>query len=255
MDHLDDLLKRLYKKNKDRLISPAQICPQEALLLKYLRGELKEDERERLDEHFLACSACLETLKVIRMIQQAQSCSEAVPGHLHQRAKEILSRELAKSGGQAKSEPFIMKIALLWDQARQRIIQAGTVLEEALIAPNLVPNPVRKAQPKTQEGQYAFPYRIARETDLGSISLEIDRSDREGYLLLRLSFQPKPGNIPRKADNLRVVLSKAGKVSSSVYLDPKGQAIFHRIREAEYSLELLAGEDTLGVIEFSLKRG
>jgi hypothetical protein len=216
MDKLDDILANQYKKIKHKIVPRTGECPQEAALWSYVRGELKAEERERIDGHLLTCSECIETLKVIRMLHQAQESSQSslqVPAPLHQKAREILEsevleseileNELKKSGLKesglraAKDMPPILKLALLWDQMLDRITQVTSELGEMLPAPLPQFQPVRRARQEQRHGQEqgqepgAFPYARTINIPEGTITLEIDHSGRGEYISLKVSFQPE----------------------------------------------------------------
>jgi len=47
----------------------------------------------------------------------------------------------------------------------------------------------------------------------------------------------------------QAILYKSDKMYSSVYFNKKGEAVFTRIKEGEYYLELLMAEKSLGGVE------
>jgi hypothetical protein len=269
MDKLADIMVKYYRQIKGELIPPrkecTKECPKESLWWNYVRGELEEKEREQVEGHLLACPACLESLKVIRMIQQVQASPQQVPAQLHQKAREILQNELSQAGLGPKGKPVILKIALFWDRLLERITQLTPQLTEGNMGMAMSPQfqPVRKIRQDAQEDFGTFP--IARTIDLpeGTIALEIDRSDidrsdKDPHLILKTSFQLKPHEVAGrqgrrgKQGSLRLLLYKSDRLCSSTCLDPGGEAVVNRIKEGEYYVELLAGEESLGVIWLSI---
>jgi hypothetical protein len=248
MDRLDEMLKRHYKKIKQELIPSKGACPAEGLLWGYVKRELTEQEREAIDGHLLACEACLENLKAIRMLHQAEHSAREVPVHLHQKAAQIL-KEAMESGLRKKKSPVLLKLALLWDEALGRIMQLAPQLGQMGPVPEF--QPVRNGH-EVKEAAQSFPYTRRAQTEEGSICVQIDRSGKEGYLSLKIAFQPKPEGKVGKVNRIRAVLYKGDRVCASVYLNHQGEAVFTRIKEGEYSLELLSGERSLGMVELTI---
>lgn len=260
MEKLDDILTKHYKQMKGNLVSPKGECPKEDLWWNYVRRELTEDEREHLDGHLLTCSECLEMFKVIRMIHEAQKSSLEVPASIAKRAREILERELEKPDLQlAEIKPVIMRITLLWDQILNRITQLTSGLEE-MIGGTASPQfqAVRKVQANKQKGASTFPYMNTISIPEGTIVLEIDHSGKGKYVTLKVSLQSEQREISDQVSGLRLILYKSDRIAqidricSSVYPDIHGEAVFDRIREGSYRLELLVKDRSLGVIEISL---
>lgn len=245
MDKLDIILLKNYIKMKEELIPPKKDCPKENLLWDYTQGLLKENEKEQIEGHLLACAECLESLKVIRMIQQAEESPQELPAHLYKKAKEILQNEL-------KDRPVILKIALLWDQLLNKITQLKPEMGEMIIASRPQLQPVRKSLKDVKEALQAFPYRRSIKIKEGKIFLEIEPSGKEGYLILKIALFPRLGAIPVKVSSIRVLLYKSDRICSSVYLNNKGEGIFTRIKEGHYSFELIAEDRSLGIVELSL---
>jgi len=54
--------------------------------------------------------------------------------------------------------------------------------------------------------------------------------------------------------NSQAILYKSDKMYSSVYFNKKGEAVFTRIKEGEYYLELLMAEKSLGGVELSISK-
>ncbi len=257
MNKLDEILIKNYRRIKGRIIPSLKECPKESLLWDYARGALKEREREEVDGHILACSECLDTLKGIRMILQAERSSQKVPERLHKKAGEILRNALLEPGSRPKDRPVILKLTLLWDQLRNKITQLKPALGDMIIGPIPELQPIRNGHEdlniKEAPGTYLYTRRI--EIDEGAIVIEIDRSGKNGYLILKTSFKVKAENFPCKLSNIRAILYKSDRVCSSLYLDYKGEAMFTRIKDGEYTLELLAGEKSLGMVELSIDKG
>ena len=84
--------------------------------------------------------------------------------------------------------------------------------------------------------------------------IEFDRSGKEGFLALKINLKSHPGKIQGEITNIRASLYKSDKIYSSVYLDQEGGAMFSRIKDGEYSLELLIGDRSLGMIELSIDK-
>jgi hypothetical protein len=257
MSKFDEILIKNYRRIKRQIIPSLKGCPEEALLWNYAKGALKEREREEVDGHLLACAECLDTLKGIRMILQAESSSQKVPDRLHKKAGEILRNALVEPGFRPKDKPVILKLTLLWDQIRNKITQLKPAFEEMIIAPMPELQPVRNGHEdvKVKEVPRTYLYTRRIEINEGTIVLEIDRSGKDGYLILKISFQAKAENLPCKLSNIRAILYKSDRVCSSLYLDYKGEAMFTRIKEGEYTLELLVGEKSLGMVELSIGKG
>lgn len=257
MNKFDEILIKNYRRIKRRIIPSLKGCPEEPLLWDYAKGSLKKREREEIDGHLLACSECLDTLKSIRIIQQTESSSQKVPERLHKKAGEILRNALAEPGLRPKDRPVILKLALLWDQIRNKITQLKPAFDEMIIGPIPELQPVRNGHDdlKVKEVPSTYLYNRRIEINEGAIVLEIDRSGKNGYLTLKTSFQAKIENFPCKLSNIRAILYKSDRVCSSLYLDYKGEAMFTRIKEGEYTLELLAGEESLGMVELSIDKG
>ncbi|MGA1790875.1 MAG: anti-sigma factor family protein [bacterium] len=248
MDKLDDILNRYYKKLKGELIQAQKGCPQEDLLWKYARGELREKEREEMDGHLLACSGCLESLKVIRMILQAQGSALEVPAHLHEKAMEILQEALGPKGVRPKEGKIILRLSLQWDHLKNRITQLVSDVGGMLVSPAPEFQPVRKAR----EGESTtFPYKRSIPLDDGTLMLEIDRSGKGKTLSLAVTLQ---GRSKDRVSDFRAILYKSDRIRSSLYLSEQGTALFSNITEGDYSLELCVRGGSLGMIEISLSK-
>lgn len=254
MDKLDDILKKNYRRMKSKLFTPKKECPKEDLLWEYVRGKLHIKEKEDIDGHLLVCPECLESLKAIRMIEQAQESAQKVPQYIHKKAKEIFQKELEIPGVRSKDKKVIGKVALIWDQLRNMITQLTPDLNGFIGADSLQLQPVRRIRQDIKKDLHAFPFRKNIRVNEETINLEIDRSGKEGYLTLKLSFQHHPEKIAGKVSSSQAVLYKSDKMYSSVYFDKKGEAVFPRMKEGEYFLELLMAEKSLGVFELSISK-
>ena len=248
MDRLEQILRRHYKKIKKELIPTKGRCPEESLIWAYVKGELAEDEREAMDGHLLACEACLEGLKVIRMLHQAECCAKEPPVHLHQKAAQILKQALGP-GVRERKRTVVLRLALLWDEVLGRIREVASQLGQMGPMPQL--QPVRNGH-EVKEAAQSFPYTRRAQTEEGDICVEIDRSGKEGYLSLKIGFQAKAEGKVGKVKSIRAVLYKRERVCASVYLNHQNEAVFTRIREGEYSLDLLSGDKSLGMVELAI---
>lgn len=256
IDQQDDRLFKLYQQIRGELISTKKDCPPEDRLWKYGQGKLAKKEREQIDGHLLVCSNCLESLQVIRMILKAQESLVKVPVRLHEKALALLNSALAKSDCPAKPKPLIAKLTLLWDQALNSLTQLSSDLGEMII-PQVEPEvqPIRKSIKESGETKEhllsLLPFRKNLNLPGGQIFLQIEPSKKEDSLTMRLVFHSRLVTMPGKeVSNLRLILHKSGKMCSSIYLDPESrEAAFDRIKAGEYSLELIQGEKSLGIIE------
>jgi len=248
MDRMDELLKRHYRRVRNALLGPKGECPQESLLWEYAEGRLGEREREAIDGHLATCAACLETLAVIQMLRQAEGVSCEVPAPLHRKALEVLRQAADVPGLQPAKQPVIMRLSLLWDRARNRITQVASELGEAITSPGPQLQPVRNGH----EQAVSFPYTRSAETDAGRILLALEPAGREGFLCLKVSFQPKKKYRLEEKGAVRAVLYKGKRVCASLCLSERGEALFPRIREGAYAIELLAGDTPLGMVELSI---
>ena len=258
MDKLDDILKKNYRRIKSELFPPKKECPKEDLLWEYVRGKLQIKKKENIDGHLLVCPECLESLKAIRMIEQAQKSTQKVPPHLHKKVKEIFQKELEMPGVRSKERKVIGKISLIWNQLLDKITQLTPELRPDLNdlvgADNLQFQPVRRTRQDIKKDLNAFPFKKNIRVNKETINLEIDQSGKVGYLTLKLSFQHQPEGIADEVRSSQAILYKSDKMYSSVYFDKKGDAVFTRIKEGEYYLELLMAEKSLGVVELSISK-
>jgi hypothetical protein len=190
------------------------------------------------------------------MILQAERSSQKVPERLHKKAGEILRNALVEPGVRPKDRPVIQKLTLVWDQIRNKITQLKPAFDGMIIGPMPELQPVRNGHENANVKEVPRTYLYTRRIEIneGTIVLEIDRSGKDGYLTLKISFQARAEKFPCKLNNIRAILYKSDRVCSSLYLDYKGEAIFTRIKEGEYALELLAGENSLGMVEFSINK-
>ncbi|MGA1868347.1 MAG: anti-sigma factor family protein [bacterium] len=254
MDKLDEAIIKNYRQIRQELIPMEKECPREDLLLHYVKGEIGDMEREKMEEHLFACPECLESLKVIRMIQQAQESPHEMPAHLFKKARAILHNELAGSASEYAQKLVILKLSLIWDQVLNKIIQLKSDAAGMIIASRPEFQPVRKVSKDSKENALNFPLKRAIEINEGTIHLEIDVSDKKGYLTLKTSLHIRAGQIQLKVSSVRAILYKSGRMCSSVHLNKRGEAIFSRIKEGPYSFELRIGEKSLGVIEVSVSK-
>lgn len=254
MSKMDDILKKNYLQIKNELIPPKKECPKEDLLWNYAQGKLPKKEKERINGHLLACFDCLESLKVIKMIEKAKKSTQKVPPHLHKKAKEILQKELQMPGMQAKDKKVLGKVSLLWDQLINKITQLTPDFDNLIGADRLQFQPVRKIKEDLKKDPSGFPYRKTLRINEEIINLDIDRSGKEGYLTLKVVFHYSSEEMSDKVSSGRVILYKSNKMYSSVYFDRKGEAVFNRLKEGEYSLELLMEEKSLGIFELSINK-
>jgi len=248
MDRMDELLKRHYRRVRDALLGPKGECPQESLLWEYAQGSLGEREREAIDGHLASCASCLETLAVIRMLRQAEGVSHEVPAPLHSTALEVLRQAVEAPGMQPAKQPVVLRLSLLWDRARNRITQVASELGETLTSPEPQLQPVRNGH----EQAVSFLYTRSADTDAGRILLALEPAGREGYLCLKVSFQSKKKHRFEEKGSIRAVLYKQKRVRTSLCLGERGEALFPRIREGEYAIELLAGDTPLGMVALSI---
>lgn len=246
-DHLDTLLKKLYKQVEKDVIPPKKKCPEEALFEKYVHEELSKDEVDSFETHLLSCSECLETLDAIRMVEQAEGSLLEVPAKLYQKAEKILQKGLKKMSLRPK-RPNNRKIILLWDQIKSKIIQLTPNLEGMIPSQGPEFQVVRELNHLGKRFS-SFPYKTTIDLDEGKISLEIYRSGKEDFLALKIVFHFVSKKIPV---HVRATLYKLDRIYSSVFLDERGEAFFHQIKGGEYHLDFIEGEKTLESIEFSI---
>lgn len=252
MSKTDDSFKKNYQQIRNKLIPPKKECPKEDILWNYAQGKLQRKEREHFDGHLLACPACLESLKVIRMIEQAKKSPQKISLDLHTKAKEILEKQMPLPGVLSEERRVLGKISLLWDQLLNKIAQLSPDLD-ILSGADLQFQPVRKMKQDLKKDLGGFPYSKTLRINEETMNIEIDRSGKEGYLTLKVSFY-SPEEMLDKVSSIRAVLYKSNKIYSSVYGDEKGEAVFNRLKEGEYSLELLTGGKSLGVFELTIAK-
>lgn len=60
-DHLDLVIKQVFARMKKLSPKPAK-CPDDELLAAYLEGNLGEKDRDKIEEHLVACTKCTESL-------------------------------------------------------------------------------------------------------------------------------------------------------------------------------------------------
>ncbi|MGA1865641.1 MAG: anti-sigma factor family protein [bacterium] len=246
-DHLDTLFRKLYKEVEKEVIPPKKKCPEEDLFEKYVHEELSDEEVELFETHMLSCSECLETLEVIRTVEQAKDSLLDVPAKLYEKAGKTLQKELKRVSLHPKRLNKRM-ITLLWDQIKDKIVQLTPDLEGMIPSKGPEFQVVRKLSHLGKKFS-SFPYQTTIDVDEGKISFEIYRSGKEKFLALKITFHFVSPKIPV---HVRATLYKTEKIYSSVFLDERGEAFFHQIKEGEYHLDFIEGEKTLESIEFSI---
>ncbi len=247
-DIIDNLLIKAYKMIKDEIMPAKKRCPGEDMLWKYIKRELNEKKKGVIEEHLLACSGCMETLETIGMIIKAGDLPGKVPERLHNKAEEILENELRRTESQIRIKGITQKITLLWDKLQNKITPLTPVLKEMNIPDRLEFQAVREPL-DASACTGACLFRTAIDTERGMALFEIERSGDEKALILKIVFSSdKKGCLA----NLRVNLYKSGRICSSVSLNKKGEAFFHRIREGSYNLEFLEEAMILKIIRLSI---
>lgn len=252
MHKTDDILTKNYRKIKEGLISTDRCCPKEELLWDYAKGALKKKEHEKIERHILSCDECIESLRVIRMLLDAQESPPLqVPEGLHKRAQEILQDAQKAYRPRPKGSLVIHRLALLWDQALGKVTQLTSDLGGLTISPSPAFQPVRRTSQTLKD----FPFTRGFKIDEGKIFIEIDRSGKEGYLSLRASIRPDHPRLSSSFNNVRAVLYKSNRLYASVFFDKRGEALFTRIKEGKYAIEFLTGERSLGMLELYISKG
>ena len=242
---LDALISIQLKKRRKKLITPEKKCPPEDIILSYIRGECKSEEKG-LIKHFLECPDCMQTLVTLMDIEQAKADLQEVPKALYARAKELLQESLAREKAPKENKALFKTITLIWDKARDKINPVFEELEGIFAPQGPLPQPARSYRDLTEKRDLSdvfhdFPYFFQVETILGTISLEIAHADREGYLTLNVSSL-SPGSI---SANMGLHLYKGETLRVSVSF-ADGKALFHRLKEGRYRLEFF---DDSGSIE------
>lgn len=93
MDEIDykikNLLNKFYKPNLEK---EKESCPGDRLLACYIDGLLREEEKDRIEQHLLVCSNCLELVILHEKVSQeeAHETIHAVPMEWIERAKNLL---------------------------------------------------------------------------------------------------------------------------------------------------------------------
>ncbi|MGA1870469.1 MAG: hypothetical protein ACMUJM_18180 [bacterium] len=240
-DPLDDMLNKFYKHARSEIIPPRGECPPENTLWRYIHKELSEKETSQLEQHFISCEECWETLGIIRKIEESETSRVSVPEDFH-----IKARELLKKGSKAHHRRT--KLILLWDRLHNTIAHHALKFGEVIMSERPEFQVTRMQELK--EGEYTpFPYRTMIKAKRGKILIEINSSGNQDYLTLKISFH----DIPRKRRlNLWARLSKYGRMYSSLPLDDKGEAFFHRIEEGDYEVQFLEGERHIEMIDISI---
>ena len=93
MDKLITYLTKNYDDLRGEIIPNRKECPEEDRLWRYIKGDLQDNIiRDNIEENLLSCSECLESLKSIRQIIEAEDLTEEIPHKLHKTAKRILNK-------------------------------------------------------------------------------------------------------------------------------------------------------------------
>ncbi|MFH0924783.1 MAG: zf-HC2 domain-containing protein [bacterium] len=251
MNEFNNIIKS-YKEIKNKLIPLKNECPKENLLWDYIQGDLLEKEIEQIDGHLFSCAECLESLRAIQILHQAQNSPCDMPEYLYNNTKELIQKTLNGQGLQPMNKPVQLTLALIWDKVCNKVSQLKPDIGRTIIAPLPKFQPIRKAG-KNNEDIKTLPYVKAIEVNEGIIIIEIDSSDKENFLAIKTTLQSHSKKTTTEIKKIRVILYRSKKMCASIYLNQDGIAIFNRIKEGEYSLEILAGDKSLGVIELSVQ--
>ena len=184
------------------------------------------------------------------MTHQAELEPGQIPDNLYRNAKEILQKEIKKNALSLKKASIPpLKITFLWDKIHNKVSQLTANLEKMIDMTRPEFQAVRKKDDLAKDLR-GFPYKTNIQGNKGKIVLEIDSSRLENHLSLKISFNFV---LPEKPLKVRATLTKAARIYSSVYLDPKGKAYFPRIDQGEYTLELTAGDELIEEVALSLQ--
>lgn len=218
-----EILRRLIWRTRDK--TARTHCPDEETLAIFLSGNLKGDEKQRVDTHLTNCSLCVEDLAAAYKSSEGSEM-ERVPQRL-----------IEKAMGMVEGKENLFDLVVRFVKGSIELIQTS-----ARVMPVAVP--VVRGAAKSAEGNA-----LQVEKEVGRFRVAVELELIEGGVCQVVANVTEEQGKP--AEGIRLSLSSEGREQAS-FLTREGKVLFDRIPPGEYSIAVSESGTHVGRIKLSL---
>lgn len=231
IEKLEKLIKAVYRKWKlDETKATEEHLEEEALVC-FLEGRLSGEEKERVKEHLLHCSDCLEAF-IFNLVADKEE--QQVPEHLLERIRSSILPQ---------DEFSIFEIIL---KLKEKALEVINTTGDILVGQEFVPAPVLRSRQMKD-----FKDEVIILKDFEDIRVEVKVENKLGKAFdLKISVKQKQTQDLIK--DLRVTLIRDDLELES-YLTDSGSISFEHILLGKYRIEIANVNDKLASIVLDIR--
>ena len=224
------ILRRLISKSEAAITRAA--CPDEETLANYLGGHLAEAVKAPIEAHLAQCSFCMEEVAAAFKAEQLPM-TETVPERLVNRAMNLVPEP------RRESNVLDLVIRVVKDSL-ELVRTTGEWISPLTLAPIGV-----RGRPQPSENSIL---QVEKQMGDFKVGIEVERVE-SGICQVAVSVAGQGGT---PADNLRVSLLSGGREQAS-YLTKNGEAVFERIPQGAYDLQISDSGAPVGVVRLAME--
>lgn len=239
MDDLDKKIKKLwYKFYKHPLSAKKEDCPGDRLLACYNDGMLKEQDKERIEQHLLVCNDCLDLVLLQEKVRREEA-HEAIPDVPRRWIEKAINLFPEKEKDITEG---LFDIALKFAKDAIEVIRNPGHL---LISYGAVPVPVRGEEKTLSTNLITLSKTFSDEES----EVEVERIGKGRVNLKVMTKGVKSGAY---LEGIRVSLFNPSREIAS-YVAESGEVFFAGIRLDKYVIKIIRLGTEIGQISLNLK--
>jgi len=231
-EHLDKLIRKVYRGWKAQNPSPADTHPDEETLACFLEARLERKASEEVKLHILSCEPCAEALALQLRLETTERLP--VPEELISRVKDLV-----KESPQSCLLEIILKL-------KEKAIELINTSGDVLVGLELVPAPVLRSR---QIHDFKDEVNILK--DFKDFRVEV-KIENKGGNIFNLIIQAKKRETQEVIKDLRVTLLKEDLELES-YLTETGAVTFEHIQLGKYTVEISDLEKKLASVLLDIR--
>jgi hypothetical protein len=214
-----------------RIVSRSD-CPDEEHLANYLSGLLSNEAKQFLETHLAGCTNCVDEIIAAHRATQ-DIATETVP-------QRVMDRAMGLVPAKQKSEGVFDVVVRMVKDSLELVRTTGEWIAPLTAAPVGV-------RGRAQPGDTSI-LQVEKQMGDFKVGIEVERVE-SGICQVAVSVVGQGGT---PANNLRVSLLSGGREQAS-YLTKNGEAVFERIPQGAYDLQISDSNVLVGVVRLAME--
>jgi hypothetical protein len=231
-DKLERLITGVYRKWKAQRVPESPAHPEEETLACFVEARLSGEDSQRVMEHLLGCTACLEAFAIqfdLEGLQDAQ-----LPQELLERVKSLVN-----NGAQARTLEIVARL-------KEKVLELLATTGDVLVGQELVPAPVLRSRNIRD-----FKDEVTILKDFKDVRVEAKIENKLGSSFsLTVIVKEKPDLQVIK--DLRITLFKGDMELESYHVD-SGKVTFEHVACGSYTVAISSLKTTLASVLLDIK--